>query len=185
MVIDDFTVDASELQITHVSGLFGAQAGFASFQAVSSYQLSVFSAAGKAAANLSGDVISLLVIAGSGASVTQVNGGDHGLVSLNVNLILPKAGTYWVGISPKSTNTENFFYVQNSGAQGTITPGNHDGQFANPGNGIKNEDLSVMNVDYAYSITVVPEPSAITLWIAGGCALLCRRRRARHASHHA
>ncbi len=183
MVIDDFTVDASELQITHVSGLLWAQFGFDKFQNIDAYQLSVFSAPGKAGDNLSGDVCNLIVYAGSGASVAQVNGGDYGLVSLNVNLSLLSAGTYWVGISPLAADSiAGRFYVQNSGAHGLIAPGNHDGQFANPDDGLGYGVLKLMNVDYAYAVTAVPEPAAITLWILGGCGWLCRRQRARPAA---
>jgi hypothetical protein len=183
MVIDDFTVDASELRITHVAGLLWAQAGFNSFQDVVAYQLSVFSSPANAATDLPGDVASLIVIAGSGASVAQVNGGDYGLVSLNVNLSLLSAGTYWVGISPLAADSiAGRFYVQNSGAQGLIMPGNQDGQFANPDDGLGYGVLKLMKVDYAYAVTAVPEPAAITLCILGGCGWLCRRQRVHPAT---
>jgi len=183
MVIDDFTVDASELQITRVSGLLWAQFGFDKFQNVDSYQLSIFSTPSMAAANLSGDVRSLIVYAGSGASVTQVNGGDYGLVSLNVNLSLLSAGTYWVGISPVAADSiAGRFFVQNSGTQGAVTPGNLNGAIANPDDGLGYGVLNVLNVDHAYSVTAVPEPAAITLWIIGSCGWLCRRQRARPAA---
>ena len=186
MVIDDFTVGASELQVTRVSCLLWAQFGFDKFQDVLGYQLSVFSAPGMAATNLLGDVGSLIVIAGSGASVTQVSGSDYGLVSLNVNLSLPAAGTYWVGVSPQAADSiAGRFYVLHSGAQGPITPGNLNGEFANPDNGLDYGALNLMNVDYAYAVTVVPESSSITLWILGSLGCLCRRQRGRKAIHPA
>ena len=99
MAIDDFTVSSSELRVTNVSALFQAYAGFAMFGNVAGYQLSFFSAPDAAGSDLLGDVGSLLVISGGGASVIQVN-DDYGLVSLNVDFTLPAAGTYWVGVAP-------------------------------------------------------------------------------------
>jgi hypothetical protein len=182
MGIDDFTVSGAELRITHVSALLLAGGGFAGFQDVTGYQLSIFSSPTEAAASLKGNVGNLLLVAGSGASVTQVNGGDVGLVDLVVDILLPAAGTYWLGISPVAADyLAGRFYLQYNGAQGAATPGNDNGTFASPDDGFGIGTLFPMTVDYAYAVTVVPEPAAGMLWIIGGCGWLCRRRRPRPA----
>ena len=184
MAIDDFTVDAAALKITEVSALVWARNGFASFQEVVGYQLSIFSSSAMAAATLTGDAGSLLVVDGSGASVTPV-GGNHGLVSLRVDLTLLAAGTYWVGIAPVAADyLAGQFYVQNSGARGTRTPGNGNGAFANPKEGFEIGALTNTTLDYAYAVTVVPEPATAMLWLLGTCVWLGRRRRARLADEN-
>ena len=176
MAIDDFTVSQSGLRVTNVSALFQAGGGFDMFQGVAGYQLSFFSVAAAAGNDLAGDLGSLLVLSGAGASVTQVH-DDMAVVSLQVNITLPAAGTYWVGVSPvASTALVGNFYLQSSGAQGPVTPGNGNGMLANPGGGLGGGLLNLINVDYAYSITAIPEPSAITLGLLGGLACFRRRR---------
>ena len=184
MVLEDFTVSTTELTLTQVSALFRAQGGFGSFQAVQGYSLNIFSAANLAATSLSGDVASLMMVAGSGAAVTRIvdggGGGEYGLVSLDVTIALPSAGTYWVGMSPMSTlAATGQFFLMNSGATGVVTPGNANGKLANPGLGLGSGALSSPNLNYAYSVTAVPEPAAVMLWIIGGFGWLSRRRRSR------
>jgi hypothetical protein len=176
-VLEDFTVSASDLKITNISALFRAQGGFVQFQNVQGYALNFFSQSALAANSLTGDVASLLVLSGSGASVTQIHGGggEYGMVSLGVNVSLPAAGTYWVGVSPVSANSvTGQFLLLNSGA---TSPGNMNAKLANPGEGFGLGALSLLNLDYAYSVTAVPEPAASSLLILGGFAWLCRHRR--------
>ncbi len=56
---------------------------------------------------------SVVIPAGSGAAVTQIIDAtgpyEYGLVSLNVDIPLPSAGNYWVGVSPKSTVSNEYF----------------------------------------------------------------------------
>jgi hypothetical protein len=183
MGIDDFTVSGSELRITHVSALVQAGGGFAGFQNVTGYQLSIFSSPAEAAASLTGNVANLLLVAGSGASVTQINGGDVGLVDLVVDILLPAAGTYWVGISPVAADyLAGRFYLQYDGTQGAATPGNDNGRFASPDDGFGTGTMLPMTVDFAYAVTAVPEPAASLLGILGGCGWLCRRRRSSDSS---
>jgi len=63
-VLENFTVTSSELEITNVSALFRAQGGFIGFQSVSGYSLNFFSNPALASASLTGDVASLLLVAG-------------------------------------------------------------------------------------------------------------------------
>ena len=184
-VLEDFTVSSTELRITQVSALFRAQAGFISFQNIQGYYLNFFSSPELAATSLTGDVASVVISPGSGAAVTQIidNAGpyEYGLVSFSVNIPLPSAGNYWVGVSPKSSVTTDQFFLLNSGATGALTPGNANGKWANPGLGFGEGALVAKNLNYAYAVTAVPEPATITLWIIGSCGWLCRRQRVRPA----
>lgn len=184
-LLEDFTVTSSELTIIRVSALFRAQGGFSSFADVQGYDLNIFSAANLAATSLAGDVASQVVLAAFGAEVTQVvdaSGSDeYGLVSLEMDIALPSAGTYWLGVSPRSAvAATGQFLLMNSGATGAVTPGNANAQLANPGEGLGAGVLSALNLDYAYSISAVPEPAVSMLWALAGCAWLCRRQRARY-----
>ena len=188
-VLEDFTVTTG-MKLTLVSALFRASAGYLSFQNLEGYYLNVFSDAklATAAGTLTGDVASVHLVAGSGAAVTVGEiidpGGNnqYGLVRMNVDIPLP-AGTYWVGVSLKSAVTTDQFSLMHSGATGTdVTPGNANGKLANPGQGLGGGALTPMGFDYAYSVTVVPEPSAIMLGMLGGCGWLCRRQRVRQAA---
>ncbi len=182
MVLEDFTVLSSELQLTQVSALFRAQGGFVAFQGVQGYSLNVFSSSALAATSLTGDVASLMVNAGTGASVHEVvgGGGEYGLVSLAVNVPLPSAGTYWIGISPVSAHSvTGQFLLQNSGATGAVTPGNANAKLANPGGQLGLGTLSSTNLDYAYAVTAVPEPHVAALPVLAGLGWLLRRRRIR------
>lgn len=180
-VLEDFTVTPFDLEITNVSALFRAQGGFDKFAAVDGYSLNFFSDAALAATNLTGDVATLFVMAGSGASVTEVEGGgiyEFGLVSLDVNIVLPSAGSFWVSVSPVSASSvSGQFFLLNNGKTGPSTPGGADARLANPGDGFGLGALSIVDRDHAYSLTVVPEPTMASLAIFGSLGLMCRRKR--------
>jgi hypothetical protein len=182
-VLEDFTLTGTELRITQVSVLFRAQGGFISFQQIQSYYLNFFSDPGLAATTLTGDVASFEITPGSGATVTQVIDGsgtyEYGLVSLNVDVAMPSAGNYWVGVSPKAPVSAGQFLVMNSGATGAVTTGNANGKLANPADGFGAGTLTSTNLDYAYTVVIVPEPNAAALWLIGIFGGLWLRRRVR------
>ncbi len=182
-VLEDFTITGSELRISHVSALFRAQAGFITFQDIQGYYLNFFSIPDLAATSLTGDVASIVISPGAGASVTPVADSsgtyEYGLVSLNVDIPMPSAGNYWVGLSLKSSVTTDQFLLMHSGAVGVVTPGNANGRLANPGLGLGAGALSGLNRDYAYALTTAPEPGSVMLSIIAACGWLCRRRRTR------
>lgn len=181
LVLEDFTVTADQLEITDVEALFRAQGGFAKFADVDGYALQIFSNPALAAAGLGGDVASLILLAGSGATVTQVidPGGsfEYGLVSLETSVFLPSAGQYWIGVAPvAASSVAGQFRLMNSGASNPVTPGGTDARLANPGEGFGLGALSIVNLDHAYSVNAVPEPASAILAIAGFSMLLRRRR---------
>ena len=102
-----------------------------------------------------------------------------GLVNLAVDILLPAAGTYWLGVAPVSSKSvAGQFYLQNSGAKGPIFSGGSDGFFANPDEGYGIGPLTEADLDFAYVVQIVPEPAAAGLLALGGLGLLLRRRRA-------
>lgn len=180
-LLEDFTVTDSQLKITNVSALFLAQAGFDKFATVGMYRFNIFSGPSAAESDLTGDVASLLVLPGIDAFVTQVHGGgllEFGLVSLSLNIDLPSAGTFWMSVSPVAASAvSGQFFLLNDGATGPVTPGGENAHLANPGDGFGLGTLSIVNLDHAYSMTVVPEPTMASLTILGGLGLMCRRKR--------
>jgi hypothetical protein len=178
MAVDDFTVTAAELHLGRITALFEARAGFESFQELDGYQLSIFSDPTLPGHSLLGNTASVLVTLAPDVTVTQLGGGDHGLVSLAVDIMLPAAGTYWLGIAPVSSKSvAGQFYLQNNGAKGPIVSGGSDGFFANPDEGYGIGPLTDANLDFAYVVQIVPEPAAAGLLVLGGLGLLLRRRR--------
>lgn len=178
-VLEDFTVNSSGLRVIQVSVLFRAQAGFVAFQDVQGYQLSFFSDVNLATAALTGDAGYALVPPGPAASVTQIvdlsGNHEYGLVVLDVDVVLPSAGTYWVGVSPiAASSVAGQFFVQTSN-QG-IT-GDANARLANPGLGLGAGALSTPGSHYAYAVTAVPEPGVLSLGAFGAVGWLFLRRR--------
>ena len=180
VVIDDFSVTSDELRVTHVSALFRAQGGFIGFQDVEGYSVNVFSDPELAGVSLIGDIAHSFVSSGEDVSVTEVfgAGAEYGLVSLDVYLLLPSAGTYWIGVSPKSSFSVTWqFFLMDSGAAGASMPGNLNARLANPSEGLGSGPLTELSVDAAYSVTAAPEPTSTALFMIGGVCMIIRRQR--------
>ena len=180
-VLEDFEVDSSQLRITQVSVLFRAQAGFVGFASVSGYLLNFYSDVNLAAASLAGNAGSIEIPTGGAVTVTQVvdPGGNHeyGLVELDVDVVLPAAGTYWVGVSPvAASSVAGQFYVQTT-TQGIAQGASANAKLANPGLGHGVGALSTPGNHYAYAVVAVPEPGVLPFWLAGMGWWVVRRRR--------
>jgi hypothetical protein len=188
-VIDDFTAAAGMLNITNVQALFQGGNGFTSFANVQGYYVQVYSSIAAAAANETGDIASTFL---SGASVSltnnyvagdTANGIPNALVSLSLNLTLPGAGNYYIAVQPRndfSTNGQTYLYVTPGTVAGAF-PGGVNAYQTNPGGafGFTGNQMA-LNVDAAYRINAVPEPSTWAALVLGGCVLLivARTRRA-------
>jgi hypothetical protein len=180
-VLEDFEVTANQLEIREISVLLRAQLGFTSFQDVTGYLLNIFSfnQINLAGAALVGDVTSLTLVPGSGVSLTQITdqSGSHefGLLKLDLNVVLPSAGRYWLGVSPVAAygGEERQFFVQ--AAPAGVGPG--DAKIANPGEGLGAGALFSPGNNFAYAVTAVPEPASIAFGFLGFGWFLTRRRR--------
>ena len=176
MVLEDFIVSESELKITRVSGFFRALAGFNSFQMITAYQVSIFTDVGLAAGALSGNIVDLLA-ADSMISVLQVFAGsgsfEYGVVSIDVDVILPSSGHYWLGIAPVADSSTQFFLESAMPS----ASGGEDAYFANPGGGFGLTALSNSGYDAAYSVIAIPESSTILYFVALSWIVFTQRRR--------
>ena len=178
MALDDFTVTSAELMLTKVSSLYQAQNGITELSNVPSYRVSIFTDPNDAGSDLLGsDSMTWLIPSGPAATVEQVGSTNYGVLHLMTDITLPGAGTYWIGVAPISSQGVNgAFYLQNGGSSAPDLPGGSNGYFANPGNGYGMGPLSQPDLDFAYALTVVPEPAAMALLAIGGVSLLRRRR---------
>lgn len=182
-VLEDFSVSAAELIVSSVSVVFLAQGGFEQFQNIERFALNIYTAPARAGESLTGDVASQWFAASAITRVVDPSGeGEFGRVDLSVNLTLPAAGTYWVGVSPQSAMavTGQFLVANANLAPDTppdpTGPGLANAMLANPGQGFGIGALSSLDADYAYSVTVVPEPSTLALCLLGSAGLLRHRR---------
>ena len=127
MAIDDFTVTADQLVITEVAGVFFATAGSAALDSMVEYQVSCVlrprDDLQRSWRTLPWPTID--------AEVTPL-GSNHALVSLAVDIPLPGACTYWIGIAPITLPPDGFFFVNHDGAVGATTPPNFNGHSVNP-----------------------------------------------------
>ncbi|NNC90460.1 MAG: hypothetical protein HKN82_18545 [Akkermansiaceae bacterium] len=178
MSIDDLAVAATQRRIVNVTTLLRAQGGFPSFQEVTGYQVSVFSDPAAAGAGLEGDIASVLLAPGAGVSVipfAPAISDEYGLVSLNLDILLPTAGTYWLGVAPVAASTvAGQFFTHNSPSGIPASPGN--ARFANPGGGFAVGPLTLIGAELAQEVVLIPEPAAGLLLIVAALAGFHRRR---------
>ena len=105
VVVDDFTVSAATLDLTNVSTILEAEGGtFTTFGAIPGWEVAVYSSLTAAQGNLTGDVADVVVPAAS-ATLTpgfNLDGDSNVLLSLPINLVLPAAGTYYLGVMSRN-----------------------------------------------------------------------------------
>lgn len=181
MVIDDFTVTAEELRITTLFALYHAPASFSQFANLDGFAFTIFSSPHEAATNLFGGIHSQIMQLGSGASITQVlasTGDFYALLQLDVDVTLPSAGTYWLGVAAVSaTGNNETVRLLHSGSTTPATPGGANAKSANPADSFGTGTLSDLNVDAAYALTMIPEPSSTCLILCGISSLVVVRKR--------
>ena len=177
--IDDFSIGTG-INITRMEAMVGTWNGFTSFANVTAWRVEVYSSIAAGAANLTGDVGSQTVAAGS----TTMPGGTTGLVSIPVNINISGPGTYYVGVMAVLPFTGGGqIGIQDS------TGGNPGGANAwqiNPGGGFGFGTSQIIggvtgpsqNLAYRMTSTAVPEPASMAI-LGLGVAALIRRRRAR------
>lgn len=181
--IDDFTVDASQLNVVNIKAHMGGWAGFVDANwsdptIVRGFRVGVFASIADAANDNA--IGGYVVVDHADADIMAGFGLPNfdRLVSLDVNIMLPGAGTYWVGVS----GLLDFTPGGQMGVYNSVWSGNDPGGLnawqANPGAGFGWTSQQIdPPVDLAYSVEAVPEPATLLALGAGAAALIARRRR--------
>ena len=193
--VDDFTVTAAQLRIIKVDAIMSGWNGFrfsnfSNPNIITGWRVEFYTSAAAATSNLTGNAGSVLLPHGAATVTDMLFVGDFasaGLVELEVDVTLPRAGTYWVAVMA----VMNFGTGGQLGVMGTdLTglPGNQNGGIANPGGGFGmpgnyQDGLGdpPRPADAEYRINAVPEPASMIALGIGIAALVARRRRKKAA----
>ncbi|MCH7903427.1 MAG: PEP-CTERM sorting domain-containing protein [Armatimonadetes bacterium] len=182
--IEDFTVTETQTNILQVDAIMGGYSGFlnAFFTngRVRGYRVEFYSSVATAAASLTGDVGSQTVLPGS-VTVGPPLGWRfaESEVRIPVNVFLPGAGTYWVGVMGILDYDPGGQIAVVAWNSGTFAGGNNSVQ-VNPNGGFNfggGTNFVDRHRDAAYRITGVPEPASMVALAMGAAALVAHRRR--------
>lgn len=193
IAVDDFTVTALQTNITNVEAIMNGWSGFDVTKytngAVTGYRVEFYSSLAAAGSSMTGDAGSTFVAAGSATVnvlgwASPFNNSAH--VVLPINVVLPGAGTYWVGVAA----VMNFTPHGQLGVNATnAVLGNQNGNMANASGGWgwsgnvfggipDNTGAPVAkDLEYLVEATAVPEPGSMIALGLGAAALAARRRR--------
>lgn len=183
-VIDDFTVNSSQLEVVNVTAYMGGWNGFTDAHwsdptRVRGFRVSIFNSIANAGDNIAVGTVDIATADATLSAGFHPNNFSR-FVSLNVNIALPSAGTYWVGVQGLldfggGGGQMGVYQSQWSGN----TPGGTNAWQANPGEGFGFGKTQMIDPasDAAYAVEAVPEPATMLALGAGAAALIARRRR--------
>jgi hypothetical protein len=183
-VVDDFTVTDNTLDLSSISAVvIGFGYYFKSFADVSDWEVAIYSSLNAAHTNTTGDVFDVTVPVSSAtvSGTYSANGDMNALLTLPVNLALPAAGTYYLGVIAQNSiygNGEVGIYDEGSAGGGNAYEMNPGGMSI-----FGDQTETPLGNDAAYEIlggpAAVPEPSASLLLAAVGvgAAFLAYRRK--------
>jgi hypothetical protein len=183
--VDDFTLTSpTTLTSVQVAMLAFNGGTFASFAAVTNWEVAIYSSQTAAATTLIGNIADVNI---APANVTILGGftTDTGSALITIPLAIAlAAGTYQIAVIPRLDFTpfgEVGVYKSSGGS-----PGGSNAAIANPGGGFGfTGNLSGLGVDAAYKITAasVPEPSSALLVSIGlGLCLFSLRQTRRQST---
>ena len=182
-VVDDFTVTGNALDLTSISAVVtGFGFYFKSFSNVANWEVAIYSSLTAARANVTGNVFDVTVPVSTATvgGTYAANGDNDALLTLPVNLQLPAAGTYYLGVMAQNS-------IYGNGEIGIYdggTAGGFNAYQEDPGAGVNFGGVTetAIGKDAAYEIiggpAAVPEPAAWAMLATGGigAAFLARRR---------
>ena len=180
-VVDNFSVSASETNITLVEAYMQGWGGFdlaSEWSLVTSFRVEFYTSLAAASSNLTGDAGSA-TIANGATTITNLGwDATSSHITIPVNVVLPGAGTYWVGVIgvlDEGTDIKQVGVKDNTVVTGGANANavNPDGGWGLPGNVI---DLQ-MDAAYRVTATPVPEPASMIALGLGAAAIAARRRR--------
>lgn len=180
--IDDFTV-VSPQTVRSVQAFVAGFGQAFSFANVQSWSVELYSSAQAAAGNLVGDIGHMELTSGFLLDLSYAPDVPHSaLLSLPIEIQLPAAGTYFVGVIAMLDSTVGQVGVASSDFLSSPS-GLNNALRANPGGGFGQGPLFAASIDgfgvnlaYRVSSTPVPEPATV-LGIVAGIGCLLRRRR--------
>lgn len=182
--IDDFQVLTPSTQVTRVEAVFSDWNGYIGMGSIQQWAVEFYSSVTAGAANLTGDVASLVFAPGdvtltSGYGATAM--GVLATFDLSRSGVVLGPGTYWLGVVPRMD-------LRCCGQTGVFestyagTPFNFNAHQVNPNGGfIFSGGQFATGVNLAYRVEsdmAVPEPSTALLVLTGlgGCLVLRRMR---------
>lgn len=180
--IDDFSVTPLQLQLVQVAahmigfGLF-EESHWLDPDIVRGFRVSVYTSVSNAAA-----AVSLVEsdVAHGDATLEPGFGNLDRIVTIPVQLPLPEAGTYWIGVQGLMDYAAGGQIGVRDSTRSDGTPGGTNAWHVNPGGGFGfPDDMQQAAVDAAYRVEAVPEPAAWAILVPGAAALLIRRARRR------
>ena len=177
VLVDDFTANATSLDITNVSAaVMGFGGTFKSLANVTGWEVAIFTTVPVATTSISGNYNATVPASGVILTTPYDTSASSALVSIPVNIALPAAGTYYIAVEADnslSANGEVAVYSTQKGFLGTPAPfpagGENDFDF-NPNPGLFGSVITGETGDAAYRVSAVPEPSSWALLGAGALA---------------
>lgn len=178
VLVDDFTVTAATLDLTSITAVVdGFGFTFKSLSDVTGWEVAVYSSLNAAETNITGNVFdatlspSAVTVSGTFAN----NGDNNALLTLPVNILLPAAGTYYLGIIGVNSILNNGEIAVYTGG---LTGGGNSYDMS-PG---QSTTSTALTKDAAYEIiggpaSAVPEPSTWALISLGASLLAVALRR--------
>ena len=181
-VVDDFQV-GSAFTLTNVTAAIQGWNGFTSYSNITGYEVNIYSSLAAAGQNINGDVFHM-TLSPAQVSLSPFAGDldtNSELVSLPINALLSKGGTYYVSVLGDLAFSNGEIGVYSSNAVLGATPGGSNAYLTNPGGSFNlspNPQGLGSNAAYRLSgTTTVPDTGTTVVLLGMAVASLALLRR--------